>query len=322
MKKVAFIVYSDIHHNVWNQFNEGDRRIKETINVQKEIYLAAKKYKAPKLFIGDLLHNEKYITNKLLSYLLPHFKKIWGSEHNMTYAISGNHDQSEQNTPDYKSPSYIETFATIFPGLNCLDFKSETVGKITIHGIPYLTHDTGLLASIKKIKRNTKGKNILMLHTTLPDTVDTDGRSIETITIGNKVMRSLSKFDLVLVGHIHKPMKLKKNILQIGASSQQRKTDKDCDLGYWIIYEDLSYEFRPTKHPKFIELPYGEEKPDNKNFYYNKEKVIERKTFEVKSEKFSDVTNRNLIAKSYLKEKGIKDKQKKEALINTLKNVE
>lgn len=323
-KQPIFIAYSDIHHNIWNSFNEGDRRIKESLRVEKEIYKEAKKLQVPKLFIGDLLQNEKTVSNKLLSYILPHYAKLWGKNSSMTFAISGNHDQSEQNTPDYISPSYIRTLSEVFPGMICMDFKSNSYGNVMLHGIPYLTHDTGMLESLLKIKRSKDQKNILMIHTTLPGSVDTDGREMENLTLGKKTIRELKKFDLVLTGHIHMPMVLSKNIIQIGATNQQRKTDKGVKLGYWIIYSDMSYKFMPLKSAEFIELEWDEEKPDNKHYYYNKDKPQEKRkrNSSEQSTNFSKTENRELLADTYIKEKGIKDKDKKRALIKTLKDVE
>ena len=41
----------------------------------------------------------------------------------------------------------------------------------------------------------------------------------------------------------------------IGAPLQQRRTDRDCDLGYWLIFDDLSMRFVVVeKYPKFIDV--------------------------------------------------------------------
>ena len=322
-KKPLLVVYSDIHYHVYNQYNEGDRRVKDAMKAQKLIKLESEKLKVPTLFVGDLFQNEKVLTNKLLSYTLPHFKKIWGAKGQPTYAISGNHDQSEQNTLDHKSPSYVDTLSKIFPGLICMDHNSvKLTDSLHLHGIPYLTHDMGLLDSIKAIKKG-KGLNVLMLHTTLPDSQDTDGRRMETDTIGNKVMKALKTFDLVVVGHIHKPMEIGNNILQVGATNHQRKTDKNCDLGFWIIYNDLSRKFIPLDLPKFKELEKGEDIPDNKHFYYYKESKVEITKTDISPKKFSDLSDRTKLAKNYIKTKGEKvSKEKQEALVNALKNAE
>lgn len=327
-KKPLYVVYSDIHHNIWPQFNEKDRRIEISLNAEECIFRNATKLHVPVLFVGDMIHNEKFIGNKLLSYVLPHYKKLERFGVKM-YAITGNHDQCEINTKDNQSPSYIKTFSRVFDYIKCIDFKflMDREKKVLLMGVPYLTHDTGLLDHLKSQRIYLKDKSykrILMLHTTLPTTRDTDGRLIQTNTIGHEVMDFLDKyFDLVLVGHIHKPMKLGKNIIQVGATNQQRKTDKDCDLGYWIIYDDLSSKFVPLDTPKFVELDWDEKKPDDNNFYYHKlkESQVSLKDYQDEAQgSFNDVTNKRKLARSYLREKGIKDKEKKSALINVLKD--
>lgn len=322
-KKPIAIAYSDCHFNIWNQFNEGNRRVKDVIQIQKILKLESLKLRVPILFMGDLFQNEKTISNKLLSMVLPHFKKMWGDTKSITYAISGNHDQSEENTLSHSSPSYVDTLSKVFPGLVCMDFKSEKLTGFNIHGIPYLTHDLGFNKAIKNIKLTKGSKNILMIHTTLPKSKDTDGREMQTETISKKTLKLLEKFDLVLTGHIHMPMKLGNNIVQIGATNQQRKTDKDSDLGYWVIYEDFSTKFISLDFPKFIELNYGEEKPDNKNFYYNKPKIVEINVRETDSKKFSDINDRTKLAKNYINQSSAKvPKRYKETLIDVLKKAE
>lgn len=325
-KEALYIVYSDIHHNVWNQYNENDRRVKISLEVENHIFKVAKKLNVDVLFTGDIMHTEKHITNKLLSYILPHYKRLEKYGVNM-YAISGNHDQCEINIKESRSPNYIKTFSRVFDYIKCLDFKVSLNKGTLICGIPYLTHDQGLLEHLKSIPFKTYSKakvKICMMHTTLPTTRDTDGRLIQTNTIGHEVMNFLEKkFDLVLVGHIHKPMKLGKNIIQVGATNQQRKTDKECDLGYWIIYKDLSSEFVPVKSARFVELEWDEKKPDDDNFYYNKLKEIPQKEFKVQVEgNFDNTTNTRKLARSYLKEKEIKDSTKKKMLISILKDSE
>ena len=45
-----------------------------------------------------------------------------------------------------------------------------------------------------------------MLHTDYPGARDTDGREIGSVE--NLNVNTLNKFDLVLCGHIHKPLKI------------------------------------------------------------------------------------------------------------------
>ena len=162
-RKPIGLAYSDHHLNIWNNFNQGNRRLTDGLSVMKILKLKAKVLNVPILFTGDLLHKEKQVSNKLLSILLPFFKKIWGSSKYPTFAIDGNHDQCEENTLDHESPSYIKTFSQIYKGLNCVNNESVEYNNLMIHGVPYLTHDLGLNQAIdNRIKKINKKKiNIL-----------------------------------------------------------------------------------------------------------------------------------------------------------------
>lgn len=325
--KVLAIAYSDIHHNIWSTFNKDYQRTLVAVNAENMIFEKAADLDVPVLFTGDIAHNEKSLSNELLSIILPHYRGLERWETKM-YAISGNHDQCEINTADHKSISYVKTFADTFSFVKCMDFKVEYLtDKVVIFGIPYLTHDSGLLEVIKSLKPKAyKGvKRILMLHTTLPGTEDTDGRLIQTNTIGKEVMDYINKhFELIITGHIHKPLKLGPKVLQIGATNQQRKTDRDCSLGYWIIYKDLSWKFVRLDTPKFIELKPGEKIPKDKdNYYYHSIAKVEHKDVNEKHKsKFENTDDKRKIAKAYLKERQIKDKVKRERLIQVLKEIE
>jgi len=318
---IIAIAYSDIHHAIWNQYNFLNRRLSDSIEVEKIIKLASKKYKVPVLFCGDLLHKDKYMSNELMAYLLPALNKLHSSGHK-TYAISGNHDQDGENTKDNPAYSYISTFSNIFPNFECIDFGDVRTENFHVFGIPYLTHDIGLKQLIKEVseKRSKKLPNILMLHTTLPGATDTNDMQMIT-HLDNSIYELLADFDLVLTGHIHAPMKLAKNVYQLGAPNHQRKTDKGKELGYWLIHDNLKMEFVHIKQmPKFIELEPGQEFPDSHNFYYHREtnKVDTTENVVDTGTAFNNIFDKEKLAKNFLKATNVKDKQKKQALLKAI----
>lgn len=322
--KIRAIIFSDLHLENWKQHNEGQRRLKNGLDVLKRIKLICKVHKAPALFAGDLFNKEKHLTNFLIEETFPYLYKIWGSGKFETYAITGNHDQSQQNLIDNQSPSYVKSLSKVFKGLHCLDFKSYDFGDWELYGVPYLTHDLGLVDYINNLDIDPGKVNILMLHTTMPNVRDTDGREMVSHLPTNEFEKAVGRFDIVFSGHIHKPMQFgvgKTTIVQVGAPQQQRFTDRNCEMGYWILYNNFEVEFKAFKdYPKFVELEPGQTKPDNKNFYITKPKkakgikVVEKKNFDVS-------LSGNKLARNYCKEKGIDDKVKKKALKQTLKKV-
>lgn len=322
MKKVRAVIYSDVHIENWKKFNEHNRRTENGKDVIKRIKMVAKTHKADILFLGDLLHREKNVSNGLLSNVLPFFQKMWKSDKTMTYAITGNHDQSEQNLIGKESPSYIKTLSQTFPGIECLDFKSHDFGDWEAFGVPYITHDLGLLDYINSLEINPKKVNVLMLHTTIPGTMDTDGRTMVSHLPTNNFDKAIGRFDIVLCGHIHKPLQYKvgkTEVVQVGSPQHQRFTDRNCDMGYWLMYDNFKLEFVHMKnYPRFVELKEGEQKPDNKNFYVAATVKKKSKVQEDNSDFDIKLSGRKL-ARNYCKEKKIKDKNKRRALTEVLK---
>ncbi len=322
------IVYSDLHLEKYKQHNEGNRRVNNAIDVIRETRLKASKLgNLVSLFLGDLYHKEQALTNDILELTLPYLSKYFKSPKHRTIAISGNHDQSRQNLIGNESPSYVKTLSQVFDGFECIDFQSlEFIKGFHLHGVPYITHDLGLIDWINKIKLG-KGKNILMLHTTMPGAKDTDNREIQAHLELNEFNKAISRFDLVLCGHIHKPTMYKVDkttVVQVGAPQQQRLTDKNCKMGYWIIYDDLKVEFvHLKKYPVFREIEDPKFKTNSSDFWVIKPKPKAVKVkVELDRNKFSSTTNKTELAKNYVKQKGINEKKKKQALINVLKKVE
>lgn len=174
------------------------------------------------------------------------------------------------------------------------------------------------------IKAELKGAmlkpTILLLHTDYPGAKDTDNTEVGTVE--NLNVNLLTKFKLVLIGHIHKPQRLGKKVYMVGAPLQQRRTDRNCKLGYWKIYEDFSMEFKPFKgFPKFVDVSSEDEIMDDGNYYT----VIASKSKVMEVEDTPQITgelSKKSMVRRYMKAKGIKDKEKKTTLLKVIKEAE
>jgi DNA repair exonuclease SbcCD nuclease subunit len=323
-KQLIAIAFSDLHITENNQYSEGQLVLNSSIDVIHELRAIARKYKVPVLFTGDLFHNPKQVSNLTLNTFL-NLRPF--SSHASYFAISGNHDFAEQNTADYRAISHLGWVSAIFPSFKQLDWASNLLDTgITVHGIPYLQHNIGLVSSIKFILKDIKvnkreGKHILLLHTDLPNARDTDGRIVGTAdNLPEDFEDLLSKFDLVLCGHIHKFQKVYPNTYIVGSPLQQRLTDMDNEMGYLKVYDDMSVEFVPIKNtPTFRYYDEGDEKPDDKNYWVKRDTYMSEE--EIQNEiVFNPGKSRTKLAKKYCKANNITSPTKKKALINSLKN--
>lgn len=317
-KEVIAIAFSDLHINLWAKFNEDNKRTLDSFRVLSLIQKQCRKYNCPALFCGDLFHKAEVMDQSLAKICYNEFNRLGKLS---IYAISGNHSIKEVSKIGINPFSWLYHLERY--GIEVLDYRNRILSAyhkdIRVWGIPYIDNNVGLSEYLKKTELNPKEKNILLLHTDYPGAKDTDGREVDSVE--NLNINVLNKFDLVLCGHIHKPQRLSKKVYMIGAPIQQRRTDKDCKMGYWKLYSDLSMEFVELKgFPKFIDVESEDEIKDDGNYYT----VLPKKSsIPVNNHhKITKQLSKKILAKRYLKEKGIKDEVKKNLLIETLKKVE
>lgn len=317
-KEIIAIAFSDLHLNMWAKFNKDNGRTLDSIKVLRLIKTVCVDLQVPALFCGDFLHKPEVLDQELGQLIMKYLNEL----HCRVIAISGNHDLNEVNSFDKPKKSWLHFFGRVFHWLDVIDFKATQLDeerKIMVYGVPYIDHNIDLCKYLKKIEFKKGYKNILLLHTDYPGAKDTDGRVIDSAE--NLNLNVLNRFDLVLCGHIHKPQRLGKKVYMIGAPVQQRRTDKNCEMGYWEVYSDLSMNFVPLKgFPKFIDVETEEEIKDDGNYYtvVPKSSRVEVST----KHKITKQLSKKKLAKRYLKEKGIKDKVKENLLIKVLKESE
>lgn len=322
MKNLVAYVISDLHINDWAKFNENDTRTHNQMRILVSLLSKSYNERVPILFCGDLFHKPDIIRPELLN-LIFHDSLVIHTRYMgypIMYAISGNHEINHISKIGEHPVSWTRLFTKMFPWLVCLDYCQVLIkDNIMIHGVPYVDHNIGLSKYLKEMKLDTKQKHILMLHTDYPGARDTDGREVGSVE--NLNLNVLDRFDLVLCGHIHKPQRLSKKVYMIGAPIQQRRTDRDCDMGYWKLYDDLSMTFVKLKgYPRFIDVESQDEIKDDGNYYTIIPKIASNPV-ETKHKITKQLTNKTL-AKRYMKVKGIKDKNKEQLLIKVLKEAD
>jgi hypothetical protein len=107
----------------------------------------------------------------------------------------------------------------------------------------------------------------------------------------------------------------------VGAPLQQRRTDRDCDLGYWLLFEDLSMKFVTVdKYPKFINVTDESDIKEDGNYYT----VISQLKTEtpVSENNISKGLSKKRIIRRYLRKMGIADSNRERILLNIIKESE
>lgn len=301
------IIFSDIHFHYWQQYNENNKRLKAQVDVFEKICKVAHKNSVPVFFGGDMFHSPTEISNKLFSYLVHEFSRIFDIYPVKIYAISGNHDMSEKNSLTHASPSFIKSLSEVFPNILHMDFQTSYMGDYYLHGIPYLNYNKGLIETAQDFSFNMDRPHILLCHTDFAGQVDTNGVVVGT---GENIDESvLQDFDLVLSGHIHKKGHVGGNIYSIGAPLQLRLSDMGGRFGYYILEDDLSLKFKEiTDTPKFRTYVNDSEKDNDFDFWV---KVPIDKPITDSLESRVTTTDPLTIVDQYFKDMGVKSKIKK-----------
>lgn len=322
-KKLFALAISDIHIHNWKSHNIGFKRTKDTMDILNSIALEAEKHSVPILCPGDLFHGE--VGSRLLHLV----EDLWPAyfRENL-YVISGNHDQEEKSSEEAPTNSMVTYFARK-GALKCLDFTNKafrnTSDSKRVFGIPYLTYNRGLTGIIKEYgELEMDTRKILMIHTDIHGAKEVDGREVGTVENLPKDLHELFKdFDLVLCGHIHRPQEIiPGKVIMVGSPNQQKKSDSEGTFGYWEIYEDLSYKFKPLdNYPKFKFYPEGSVPEDDYNYWVMVREDGEE-TPDEDSLEFSAHSTATKLGKAYLR--AIKEERYsyKKALIETLKQAE
>ena len=319
MKPIA-IAIADVHVNDWKQHSQYIDRLHMSLLPLILASREAARYKIPILLPGDLVHNSARMDNKVLDAITAAWQEHL--QYVDVVAISGNHDMVEKNTPNHRSPSYIESLSRAWPKLHCIDEpgKSWSNERIAVHGIPFLTHNEGFRDLLRKEEKVImRGKiNILLVHRDLPKALTPSGFSLgesDDITLS----RISKHFDLVLAGHVHKPMRLyKKSVYMLGAPGHQDMGDMGTDMGYWWVMEDGSMKFRPGLMPEFKYLKKGEPIPNHDHYWVYRDDEPEESEDDVSMKAFSIDSDRGKLARAYCKAIGEDDKKKIQLLTDLL----
>lgn len=319
MAQIIALAFSDLHINLWSKFNKDNQRTFNGFKVMEIIAKRCEQLKVPALFCGDLFHKPETLDQEFALIVQIKFNKLSTIKWKMI-AIEGNHDLQKVNSFDKLTNGWISFFSLYYKWLDNLDFNSTLIGdKYIIHGVPYIDHNIGLSKYLKELPLQKGYKHILLLHTDYPGAKDTDGRVVDSVE--NINLNALNRFDLILCGHIHKYQRLSKKVYMVGAPLQQRRTDKNCKMGYLEIYSDLSVKFVPLDFPKFIDVESEDEIKDDGNYYTIIPKENHSKV-EVIDHKITKQLSKEKLAKRYMKAKGIKDEKKQKLLVKILKEAE
>lgn len=161
------------------------------------------------------------------------------------YCISGNHDKTSYES----ETSFLDVFRyhPNFKLITKVDYFA--IGRIDCYFIPFFTNEIWC-DEYKQIGNAINLSNkILFTHLAFQGSRNNDGTLVES-SITPSMFKDWGK---VFSGHYHDHQELTDNVIHLG-SITQNNFGEDENKGFWVIYEDLSYDLIPSDGKKYRKL--------------------------------------------------------------------
>ncbi|WP_237036383.1 metallophosphoesterase family protein [Mediannikoviicoccus vaginalis] len=205
--KLTFLHSGDFH--LGSYFYSSDLPVELVENRRENIWASieslfsyAKEKKTDCIFLCGDIFNENYVTLSILERLNSLFKTVPETK---IFIIFGNHDPYSKNSK-FK---YLNLASNVFV-FDDDNVKSFEFEDFNVYGISYTDRILNKSSYFEDIKLDRKKINILLLHT------DILMPNFNYMNLNLSDIENLG-FDYIALGHIHKPQKVKENIIYPGS---------------------------------------------------------------------------------------------------------
>ena len=225
--------------------------------------------------VGDIVRKKKGIPQLSVSILAKINKHLTGF-----YAISGNHDQDEDNffTEEKNNLCSSKSVVSLLHNIDCLDndcFQLEN--DVMIFGIPFYRNAPDFYKALEEDSGYWKNldvkRKIALIHQT-PNTTPFSENCSDTIDINHELFKL---FDLVFCGHIHEPKKLSDKFYQTGSLVPLNRNEVGTKYFYVVDTKTLEVEAIPLKQ----NIAFSEKTKIENNSKLSKKVVEKAKEFDL-----------------------------------------
>lgn len=219
--------------------------LEEIYKLQEQEILEAKKLGIKNhVWLGDIFDSRISQREEVLNTLTK-IIELYQRYGHCIFCIPGNHDKTSYES----ETSFLDAFQyhPNFKLITRVDYF--TIEKIFCFFIPFFTNEIWC-DEYKQIDSAIKLSNsILFTHLAFQGSRNNDGTLVES-SITPSMFKDWGK---VFSGHYHDHQELTDNVIHLG-SITQNDFGEDENKGFWVIYEDLSYDLIPSDGKKYRKL--------------------------------------------------------------------
>ena len=163
--------------------------------------------------------------------------------------IRGNHDSSDYTSSD----SFLKPFKH-YPNFRLIDdIDIVRIRKFLFGCIAYYDEDIWIERFdelVECIQDEKKGDDKLVC---LGHIAITGSRNLGHVTENKLNLKMFKKFDMTFQGHFHDYQEVSETFVHLG-SLTQNNFGEDENKGFWVLYDDLTYDLIPSEGKKFRKI--------------------------------------------------------------------
>jgi DNA repair exonuclease SbcCD nuclease subunit len=235
VSKILF--YTDLHLDNWSAFSKTtdsghNSRFLEQIKVMRGLLEYAKEHDCKVVFGGDLFNRRLLVPSDVLHLT---YEVVEMYRDVTQYFLIGNHDMYSWNPDD--------TPLATFSGMPHVQVITAPTGVYAGGDVDLILIPHGALIPASP---TTEGYKILVTHYVGPK----DFRMKDDLTV--KQLKALG-YDLIMLGHIHKPQALADNIIVMGSPMAHSFHEANEEKYFYVFdIEDKELVKYPTNAPQFL----------------------------------------------------------------------
>lgn len=195
------------------------------------------------VWLGDIFDSRISQREETLNMLTKIIDLYSAFGHNI-YCIPGNHDKSNYDS----ETSFLDAYK-YHPNFDLMDqIDYRLINGVNCYFLPFFSNEIWIDEISNQNDRDHVG-DILFTHIAFQGSRNNDRSLIES-TIKPSMFENWGK---VFSGHYHDFQELSENIIHLG-SITQNNFGEDEEKGFWVIYDDLSYDLIPSDGKKYKKL--------------------------------------------------------------------
>lgn len=251
-------IFSDLHGHNFREFSFiQEDGINSRLAHQAEVLASIKEYAESVplnaiLFGGDLTHLKNNVDSQVVKVMLDGLNTLAGAC--PVYLLPGNHDYRLWGS----EPALLEVADSLDGNIEVLDVGWFQIEDLSIYASPYTR---------KAKERNERIDSLVMKYN---ESIFFGHQDIIGVNYGGYVVEHgldpdmlSKKFRLSLIGHCHDMLRVRDNVISIGAPLEHNFSDEGKAHGWWILDTtaggDEYLQFMENKgSPKFHTLRVGE----------------------------------------------------------------